>query len=64
MEKTGKIKASEQDASCLNLLMEPSFIVDEKKVITWANQTFFDQFNFTDDAVITDYWWSHYAYGG
>jgi methyl-accepting chemotaxis protein len=32
--------------------MEPSYIVNEKKVITWANQTFFDRFNFTSAAVI------------
>ena len=52
MENSGKAKISEQDASCLNLLMEPSYIVNEKKVITWANQTFFDRFNFTSAAVI------------
>ena len=43
---------NEQDGSCLNLLMEPSYIVDEKKVITWANQPFFDRFHLTGDAVI------------
>ncbi len=52
MEKSGKVKVSEQDETCLNLLMEPSFIVDEKRVITWANQIFFDRFNFTGEAVI------------
>jgi methyl-accepting chemotaxis protein len=52
MENSGKAKISEQDASCLNLLMEPSYIVNEKRVITWANQTFFDRFNFTSTAVI------------
>jgi methyl-accepting chemotaxis protein len=52
MENSGRAKISEQDTSCLNLLMEPSYIVNEKKVITWANQTFFDRFNFTSAAVI------------
>ncbi len=52
MEKAAISKMSEQDGSCLNLLMEPSYIVDEKKVITWANQAFFDRFNLTGDAVI------------
>ncbi len=50
MENTGKIR--EQDVSCLNVLMEPSYIVNEKKVITWANQGFFDRFHLTADAVI------------
>jgi methyl-accepting chemotaxis protein len=52
MENAGKVKAGEQDVSCLSLLMEPSFIVNEKKVITWANQPFFDRFNLIGDAVI------------
>ncbi|TKB23329.1 PAS domain-containing protein [Desulfopila sp. IMCC35006] len=52
MEKKKNVQVSEQDGSCLNLLMEPSYIVDEKKVITWANQAFFDRFNLTGDAVI------------
>ena len=43
---------NEQDGSCLSLLMEPSYIVDEKKTITWANQPFFDQFNLTGDVVL------------
>ncbi|MGB3210982.1 MAG: PAS domain-containing protein, partial [Desulforhopalus sp.] len=48
MEKT---KVGEQDMSCLNLLMEPSFIVDEKKVVTWTNQTFLDQFSLSAEDV-------------
>jgi len=52
MENAGKVKISEQDGSCLNLLMEPSYIVNEKKVITWANHAFFDTFNLTGDAVL------------
>ena len=52
MENTGKERMNEQDGSCLNLLMEPSYIVDEKKTITWANQPFFDRFNLTADAVL------------
>ncbi len=52
MENAEKEKIGGQDVSCLNLLMEPSYIVDEKKIITWANQTFFDRFNLTGDAVL------------
>ncbi len=52
MENTGKVTMNEQDGSCLNLIMEPSYIVDEKKVITWANQPFFDRFSLTAGVVI------------
>ena len=52
MENSAKTKGIEQDGSCLNLLMEPSYIVNEKKVITWANQPFFDRFKLKSDAVI------------
>ena len=52
MENTEKVKSAEQDGSCLHLLMEPSYIVNEKKMITWANQPFWDRFNLTSDAVI------------
>ncbi|MCP4339800.1 MAG: PAS domain-containing protein, partial [Desulfobulbaceae bacterium] len=52
MENAAKVKKNEQEGSCLNLLMEPSYIVDDKKVITWANQAFLDRFNLTGEAVI------------
>jgi methyl-accepting chemotaxis protein len=51
MENSRKTKMSEQDGSCLNLLMEPSYIVNEKKIVTWANQPFLDRFKLTSDAV-------------
>jgi methyl-accepting chemotaxis protein len=52
METKGKVKMNEQDGSYLNLLLEPSYIVDEKKTITWANQPFFDRFSLTGNAVL------------
>ena len=52
MENMGKEKISEQGSSSLDLLMEPSYIVNEKKLITWANQAFFDQFKLSGKAVV------------
>ena len=51
MENMGKGKISEQENTCLNLLMDPSCIVDEKKIITWANHPFLDQFSLSGEAV-------------
>ena len=45
MGNTGITKMNGLEGSHLNVLMEPSYIVDAKKVITWANQAFFDRFN-------------------
>jgi methyl-accepting chemotaxis protein len=52
MGNTEAIDLKQQDTSCLNLLMEPSYIVNEKKVITWANKPFFDSFNLVEENVI------------
>lgn len=52
MEKTSAAKDIQQDTSCLNLLMEPSYIVDRKKVITWANKAFFDRFELEEENVL------------
>ena len=52
MDNTRKGKISEQESSCFNLLMEPSYIVNEKKIITWANQSFLDQFKLTKEVVL------------
>jgi len=43
---------NEQDTSCLSLLMEPSYVVNEKKVITWANKAFLENFNLSEAEVI------------
>ena len=51
MESTAK-KVAEQDGSYLNLLLDPSYIVNENKVITWANQPFFDRFNLVSENVL------------
>ena len=52
MENTEKRKISEQDVSFLNVLMEPSFIVNEKKIVTWANQPFYDRFKLSGESVL------------
>jgi len=52
MEDRGKSIFGEQEGSCLSLLMEPSYIVDEKKVITWANKSFFSRFNLAEAKVL------------
>ncbi|KJS03145.1 MAG: chemotaxis protein [Desulfobulbaceae bacterium BRH_c16a] len=51
MENTQKATKMENDTSCLNLLMEPSYIVNEKKVVTWANTSFLERFNLSGDTV-------------
>ena len=38
--------------SCLNLLMEPSFIVDDSRVISWANAAFLNTFGLTEESTI------------
>ncbi len=38
--------------SCLNLMMNPSFIVDDSHTITWANTAFMQTFDLKEDDVI------------
>ncbi len=45
MESKAKTENIGMDVSCLNMLMEPSFIVGDDRVITWANDPFFKTFN-------------------
>ncbi|MFT5726579.1 MAG: methyl-accepting chemotaxis protein [Desulforhopalus sp.] len=52
MGNTEAIDLKLQDTSCLSLLTEPSYIVNEKKVITWANKPFLDSFNLVEENVI------------
>ena len=40
------------DATFLELLVEPGFMVDAKRVITWANPAFLDSFGLTAEKVI------------
>ncbi len=49
MENQQKVINMEPDTSCLNLLTEPSYIVNEKKVVTWANTSFLERFKFSGD---------------
>jgi methyl-accepting chemotaxis protein len=53
MENKQRIASMEQDAAWLELLLEPSYIVDEKKVVTWANEPFLTRFNLTREALLT-----------
>jgi len=41
-----------QDTACLELLLEPSYIVDEKRMITWANTPFLTRFKLTREALL------------
>jgi methyl-accepting chemotaxis protein len=45
MESKAKSTAVEMDVACLNMLMEPSFIVGDDRIISWANDPFFKTFN-------------------
>ena len=49
MENQQKVVNTEPDASCLNLLTEPSYIVNEKKVVTWANISFLERFKLSGE---------------
>ena len=51
MESKSKV-TTEMDVSYLNLLMEPSFIVGDDRIITWANDPFFKTFNLKSANVV------------
>jgi len=51
MTTVGKQRA-DMDASFLELLIEPGFMVDAQRTITWANEAFFDTFGLTADKVV------------
>jgi methyl-accepting chemotaxis protein len=51
MENKPQAMNLEQDTSCLNLLMEPTYIVNEKKVVIWANTSFLERFKLSEEAV-------------
>ena len=40
------------DTSCLSLVMQPSFIVNNDRIITWANEPFLKTFNLKSASVI------------
>ena len=40
------------DTSCLSLVMQPSFIVNDERIITWANDSFLKTFNLKSASVI------------
>ena len=50
--ETKAMKMDVAQDSCLNLLMEPSYIVNDKKVITWANQPFMARFGLNPEEAI------------
>ena len=52
MEAKSKETTTEMDLSHLNLLMEPSFIVGDDRIITWANDPFLKAFNLKSANVI------------
>ncbi len=45
MESKTKALTTEMDVACLNMLMEPSFIVGDDRIISWANDPFLKTFN-------------------
>ena len=49
---TSKATNATMEKSCLGLLMEPGYIVNDKRLITWANQAFFDTFGLTSTDVL------------
>ena len=49
---TGEKTMAGMDASFLELLVEPGFMVDAKRIITWANPAFLDSFGLTAEKVI------------
>ncbi len=51
MEKMEKAKNLEMDKSCLNLFTDPSYIVDEKKIVTWANTSFLERFKHSGETL-------------
>ena len=50
--ETKKMNADVAQDSCLTLLMEPSYIVNDKKIITWANEPFLTRFGLSADKVL------------
>ena len=52
MEAKTKATMAEMDVSGLALLLEPSFIVGDDRIITWANDPFFKTFNLKSTNVI------------
>lgn len=52
MEDTRNAANKPSTDSYLNLLMEPSFIVNGQRVVTWANGAFFQAFNLKPEEVI------------
>jgi methyl-accepting chemotaxis protein len=52
METVEATVTAEVGSSCLNLLMDPSFIVGDDRVITWANDSFLKTFNLDPAHVI------------
>ncbi len=52
METTAKTTGDVLDTSCLNLVMQPSFIVNNDRIITWANQPFLKTFKHKEADVV------------
>ena len=52
MEAKSKETTTEMDMSHLNVLMEPSFIIGDDRIITWANDPFLKAFNLKSANVI------------
>ncbi len=52
MEAKKTTQNDTMDTSCLGLVMQPSFIVNKEKIITWANEPFLKAFNLKSASVI------------
>ncbi len=52
MEAENNTLNNTMDTSCLSLVTEPSFIVNNDRIITWANESFLKTFNLTSSKVI------------
>ena len=52
MEAKKTMQNDAMDTSCLSLVMQPSFIVNKERVITWANEPFLETFNLKATSVI------------
>jgi methyl-accepting chemotaxis protein len=52
MESKTKATLAEMDVAGLDLLLEPSFIVGDDRIITWANGPFFTTFNLKSANVV------------
>lgn len=51
MEDKQRTANMDQGAAWLDLLLEPSYIVDEKKRVIWANKSFLTRFNLTGEVL-------------